>query len=359
MLPFYRSSFVRPALLRPFMLSFFGLSPLMLSVTAQEVSAHPLPEAHAPAKLMNEHTHQAREWMFGYRYERMDFSGYSQGKREISAEDVALAGYTMGSTGMTMDMHMLDIMYAPTDRLTLMLMPHYMTMDMDMIMLDGAGAGGHGHAGMDHGSASGGHSHSVSGWGDTLLSASYQVNGTSHQGLIATLGVYAPTGSVDIKNASGQYTHYDMQLGSGTWDLLTSVTYRGQQDIISYGVQLNAITRLESENESGYVLGDKYTGSTWVAYRVQNWLSLSARLGYTHQDDIGGHYNGPHAHSSPMDIQQNYGGSYWDWGVGANLVNQKGIRLGLEWSVPFNEDYNGIQMTRNETLSVSLSYAFR
>ena len=52
----------------------------------------------------------------------------------------------MKQTEMTMQMHMLDIMYAPTDWMTLMVMPQWMTMDMTMSPLD-AGMGGMGGMG--------------------------------------------------------------------------------------------------------------------------------------------------------------------------------------------------------------------
>lgn len=326
---------------------------------ATDHAAHPAPESHAPARLMNEHTHKTGEWMIGYRAERSESSGYRAGDRTLSASEVSHLGYTMGATRMTMDMHMLEVMYALNDRVTLMLMPHYMTMTMDMEALPAAHTdmsmdGGHG----GHGTSHGAHSHSTSGMGDTLISASYLVDGVSSAGVIATLGVYLPTGSVGEKNAAGQLTHYDMQLGSGTWDLLASMTYRGQWQRFSYGAQAGVIARLESANASGYRLGDKYQASLWGAYRAAPWLSLSGRVGLVHQDDIEGHYNAAHGHASPMDIQANYGGRYGEIGVGANLVNAAGVRLGLEWSTPFSENYNGVQLGRDDTLSLSLSYAF-
>lgn len=53
---------------------------------------------------------------------------------------------------MSMNMYMLDIMYAPTDWMTLMVMPMYMTHDMTMRPLKStASPMGHsmGHSGMD------------------------------------------------------------------------------------------------------------------------------------------------------------------------------------------------------------------
>jgi hypothetical protein len=78
---------------------------------------------------------------------------------------------TMKPSDMTMNMYMLDIMYAPTDWLTLMLRPMWMSHEMTMGPLRGVMPMGHDdHSGMDMGGHSehmGSHSHSTEGWGDT------------------------------------------------------------------------------------------------------------------------------------------------------------------------------------------------
>ena len=66
--------------------------------------------------------------------------------------------------------------------------------------------------------------------------------------------------------------------------------------------------------------------------------SASLRGLYTEQSVIEGHYNGPHNHSSPPDLQFNYGGRFWDIGFGVNTVVPggplKGLRLSAEGSNP-------------------------
>ncbi|WP_020209128.1 hypothetical protein [Gilvimarinus chinensis] len=338
------------------------------------------PESHAPAGVMVDHTHAKGEVMTGYRYLRTSYSDVYSGSDKVAAADLAAAGYSMMATGMTMEMVMLDIMYAPSDNLTLMLMPMYMSMDMDMAMTSmssmdsahgmsemGAMSSMDDMSSMDH-SDMGDHdmhhhgSHGTSGWGDTNVSAMYNwTNNPAHQ-FITTLGVNMPTGKVDLKNADGTFVHYGMQLGSGTWDLTPSVTYTGMAGHLNWGVQGRAIIRLEDENDSGYALGDKYAATAWGAVRLLDWMSLSARLEWSDQDAISGHYNGPHNHSSPADIQANYGGEFLDAGIGVNTVvtggQFAGVRLGVEWITRIEEDYNGYQLGLDDGVSVSLSYAF-
>ena len=83
----------------------------------------------------------------------------------------------MKPSDMTMNMHMLDIMYAPTNWLTLMVMPMWMSHEMTMVPLGGMASGHDMGMGMDmdmdgHGDEhmhSGPHSHATKGWGDTIF----------------------------------------------------------------------------------------------------------------------------------------------------------------------------------------------
>ncbi|WP_078083689.1 hypothetical protein [Microbulbifer mangrovi] len=319
-----------------------------------------LPEIHAPAGVMADHLHKQGEWMMGYRYTRQEFSGLFYGSSKATAAAAAADGYSMVPTAMAMEMHMLDIMYAVNDNLTLMLMPQTMSMDMTMAM-SGGGDGGMAMEMAADMPMQGTHSHGTSGIGDTVVSGLFRLsNGPTHK-LHGTFGISAPTGDVDKKNSNGSYVHYGMQLGSGTWDLLPAITYNGARDRISWGAQGSARLPMEHENKSGFQFGERYAATAWSAYRLQDWVSLSIRLGYTKQHDINGHYNGPHNHASPADLQANYGGEFVDLALGANLVAQRGrlagVRLGLEWTSSVSAHFNGYQLGRDDGLNLSLSYA--
>lgn len=318
--------------------------------------SHLTPDAVAPAGVMTDHLHGTGVFMLGLRYQYRGSDQYYKGGKQVSASELAEAGYTSMASEMNMEMLMLDVMYMPTDKLGLMLMPQLMRMDMSMT---GTGAmtmqehqGGPSHEG----------SHKVSGVGDTLLAALYDLSLNDDYQLVGSLGVSAPTGSADEKNADGTFVHYGMQIGSGTWDLAPALTYKDRSEALSWGAQINARIRLESANESGYALGDRYTLTTWSAWKLAPWISVSARLAYEQQGSIKGHYNGPHKHNSPADFQTNYGGEFVDAGLGANLVMRQGpltgLRLELEWTTRLDEDYNGFQLGRDNGLNGTLSYSF-
>jgi hypothetical protein len=343
-----------------------------LAVNASPVSADDSqvqlrPDSHAPAGVMYDHMHKAGEFMVGYRFMYSRQSGDTlRGTNSVSDLDLAAAGYEMKASSMNMYMNMLDIMYAPTDWLTLMVMPQWVSMDMTMQGLPMPPGDGdeHGH-GMDmggHGKHMGSHSHATDGIGDTLLSGLVrlyedQIN-HAHVGITFS----APTGSVTQKGADGRYTHYMMQLGSGTWDFVPSLTYTGHGDRWSWGGQLLGVVRLESENEAGFRFGNVFQATGWGSYRLLDWMSGSLRMLYLRQADIEGHYNGPHNHSSPPDLQANYGGDFLDIGFGINTVvlegPLRGNRLSIEWLQPVYTDVNGYQLDRVGTLFANWSLAF-
>ena len=267
-----------------------------------------LADQHAPAGVMFDHMHKAGEIMLGFRYAgSFAGGGMRNGENSTRDQDVIDNGCTphacsMKPTDMTMNMYMLDIMYAPTDWLTLMVMPMWMSHEMTMGPLRGVmpshddhGGGMSRHSEHAH---TGSHSHSTEGWGDTVFGPEIRLAEGPGYHLHVSPMVSAPTGRVDYRT-NGVFTHYGMQPGSGTWDFWPSITYTGRADRWTWGAQVLGIIRLEEENESGYRLGDVFQGTFWGSYRLANWISMSLRGLYTEQGKIEGHYNGPHHHSSP------------------------------------------------------------
>jgi hypothetical protein len=316
------------------------------------------PDDHAPAGVMNDHMHPAGKWMAGLRYNRVSWSGLKQGSEEIGEQQAQMAGYTSLPTEMTMDMVMLDIMYAVNDRLTLMFMPQYMSMDMTMHKFGAMPGMGNGMAmaePMTHG-------HGTSGLGDTVVTALIKLanyeQGSVHMGL----GLSLPTGDVDKTGPSGSVTHYGMQLGSGTYDLKPSLTWLGRGDSWSWGAQFSGTYRLEDENDMGFRFGNIFEATGWLSYLIGNGFSVSGRVNYHDEGQIEGHYNVAHGHSSPPDFQENYGGEIWEAGLGLNLSVPTGAlaghRLGIEMLWPISEDYNGIQLARDWSFYAVWSYAF-
>jgi hypothetical protein len=320
---------------------------------------------HAPAGVMFSHMLvKAGDIMVGYRYMYSLQSGgmlhgtNSVGDATLVAQGCAGQKCTYAPREMSMQMHMLDLMYAPTDWLNLMLMPQFMDMDMDFRQLEGAPPpAGASHA---HGGAL---RHNTGGVGDIGMYALFKLFDEPGHHVHTSVGFTAPSGDAGLKMpTSGIFNDYGMQLGSGTWDFRPSLTYTGQMDRWSWGVQLSGIKRLESRNEFGYALGDVFQSTAWGSYNVLDWLSASVRGVYTAQGKINGRYNGPASFSGTMDLPANYGGHYWDVGFGLNAAVPSGTfqgnQFGVEWLQPVMDDVHGYQLERTGSLSATWSLAF-
>ncbi len=317
--------------------------------------------AHPPAGVMAGHMlGKAGDMMVGYQYMYVDKAGDTvRGAYNASDESIvnnACAGKVCNSKAreMIMHMHMFNFMYAPTDWLNLMLMPKIISMEMDMEILPGADPD-EAHEG----------AHLSEGLGDTLMMGLFKLYDNHTHHLHLGVGVSAPTGNIDATLSGLEDTDlqgYGMQLGSGTWDLKPSLTYTGQANSWSWGAQANATKRLQHRNKDGYALGDEIQGSVWGGYSFLSWLSGSVRGIYTAQGSIRGEYDGGSLLSAPTDFPENYGGEFWDVGIGMSVSpssgNLAGNSFSVEWLQPVKHDYNGYQLEQDGSLSVRWGYAF-
>ncbi|PPD21657.1 MAG: hypothetical protein CTY17_08290 [Methylomonas sp.] len=271
-------------------------------------------------------------------------------------------------TYMTMQMHMLDIMYAPTDWMTLMLMPQLMSMEMGMSSALRRPVTGE----MSHGAAG----HASNDIGDTIVTALVKVAEEGNHTVFAGIGASAPTGSIDAQMSpprlvsttgtatepgSANLQDYGMQLGSGTWDFKPSLTYTGHLDDWGWGLQASGTKRLEY-NKYAYALGDQLQVSGWGSYALFDWLSATVRGAYTWQDQIQGRHNQALDTTAPMYFPSNYGGKFWDVGMGLSTTIQDGKFAGhglaVEWLQPVHSDFNGYQLDRVGALTATWSFMF-
>ncbi|AEJ02339.1 hypothetical protein Nit79A3_2572 [Nitrosomonas sp. Is79A3] len=322
-----------------------------------------------PAGIMFGHMlDKPGDFMAGYRF-MYNWTGGNMmhGTHKTSDQAIIDQGCGNGScqftpTYMDMRMHMVDLMYAPTRWLNVMLMPTFMDMDMNLRQLAGAKidtSGAHGH----HGAAG----HETGAIGDTYFSSLIKLLNIPGHRVHANLGFSAPTGKVDIEvrrthQADGGLIHFGMQLGSGTWDFTPSLTYAGEKSRWSWGTQLSGVKRMEDQNKSGYRLGDVFQATTWGGYDLAHWLTATVRGIYTWQDAIQRDFNQFSARIGPMDFPANYGGQFWDVGLGLNARipggRFAGNRFGFEWIQPVKSDFNGFQLDRQGALSATWSYRF-
>ncbi|MEM9158337.1 MAG: transporter [Verrucomicrobiota bacterium] len=329
------------------------------------------PEGHGPISVMGDHMHKSGETMFSYRFMTMDMDGMRSGTNGVSSDEVFAANYTVTPTSMTMDMHMFGIMHAPNDKVTLMGMLPYTESEMDHLIFGMAAP----LIALNDDSRI--FTTRSSGWGDFKLSALVDLFKQDNQRAHYTIGLSAPTGSIDeqdiIPGPGGRILRQmpaPMQTSSGTWDLLAGLTYLLQTEGMSYGAQASAKIRLEDENDNGYRLGNEITLLAWAARNINKNISLSSKIEYNRKGSLHGQQAGislnppfaPSRMTVPTAFSTNYGGDRADLGLGLNYIFTEGPltdnRLALELEYPLYQDLNGYQLETDLTVTAGWQLAW-
>ncbi len=294
---------------------------------------------------MGDHVHHKGGLMASYRYMFMSMQQNYDGDSRISDAEVRRR-YMVASADMDMQMHMFGVMYAPSDKLTLMLMTNYTESSMLNVNRMGRRA-----------------LMRTSGWGDTTLAGYYSLYRGRGSSAHVGLGVSAPTGSIDERMANGMRMGYRMQLGSGTWDLKPSLTWLGRSGLWSYGTQLSAVVRLD-ENDNGYSLGDRASLTGWLNRRLNDWSSASVRLTATGWENVDGRDtrmpampNGmPMAGAADPGAQ---GGTRLDLSLGLNFWStSSGARFAVEAGAPVYQNLDGPQLGTEWFVTAGLQFSW-
>lgn len=320
-------------------------------------------DSHAPIGVMGDHRHKDGEFMFSYRYMSMSMEDNLSGDDSISPEAIvtSVANPFPGPPtvrvvpiDMTTNMHMLGMMYAPSDQVTLMAMVNYVEKEMK-------------HAtfmGMMGTNQLGTFTTENSGLGDTKIGVLWGLEGGDNYKLHLNLGWSLPTGSIDetddvltpMNTRPTLRMPYAMQLGSGTYDFEPGITYNAYADQLAWGAQLMGTYHL-GDNDEDYTLGDKIQLSAWSSYSFSNNVSGSLRLSYMDQDEIDG-LDAVIAAPVTTANPDNYGGKRLDLIVGFNALSAEGHRLAFEYLMPVEQDLNGVQMEMQSMLTVGYQLAF-
>ena len=300
---------------------------------------------HAPIGVTADHRHDKGEWMFSYRTMLMTMQGNRDGARGLSPDQILRSGsgaYRIAPLEMKMTMHMLGVMHAPSDSITLMAMaPYYSALKMD------------------HATAMGGQFETASnGLGDLGVSVLFPMvgNGT------ASLGIVAPTGKTshrDVTPTGDSVLPYPMQIGSGSWSAAGSVTWSRQHAGGSFGAQIRGLVRL-NDNQHDYRREDRVEATAWSAWLPRPGLSLSLRTKYSGWSDIRGADSrfaaGLAGNLVPTADPQLRGGNRLEAIAGLNLLFG-GHRLGAEVSLPLHRNLNGPQLETDRIVTLGWQYA--
>jgi len=305
----------------------------------------------APIGVMGDHLHPKGDWMVSYRYMHMDMEGSLKGSNSISNSEIISPtgeGFLVTPTEMTMDMHMLGIMYAPTGNLTLMAMAPYIENSMDHRTRMGTKF----TTGSD-------------GIGDVKLTGLYGLNTWADQHLHLNLGISLPTGSINEKDTTPMGNvrlPYPMQLGSGTYDLLAGLTYGGVSDKWSWGSQAMGTVRMQNENDNDYRLGNRLNITGWFQRSLSPDWSASLRVDGQAWGDI--HGEDPRLNKSvvPTADPDLRGGKRVDLLAGVNFAQYSGVlkghQFGFEAGYPAWQNLDGPQLRTRWTVTAGWQYSF-
>ena len=340
-------------------------------MTGRPEAGHDHPAAHpamhafdAPSGVMLAHAAGAGEVMVGLRQTVLRQGGpLREGRRALDDDEVIAraCGETpcaAAPTRMAMRMQMLELMVGLNERVSLMLMPQAVRMVMDSRLLAGAVA--------SDPSLHIGH-HESTGLGDTQLHAVLKLWQAPGSRALVGLGVSAPTGDSGLRHRRSHQQDpramdYGMQTGSGTWDLLPSVTWQRQVGDWAWGAQGSAVVRGESRNRQGYALGHQWQASGWLSRQIGADLSASLRGVMSEEGAMRGQRNDAGPASSPAELAANQGGRFAEIGLGLNLAalpgGARGSSIGAEWLLPLRVVVRGVQLPRRSTLALHWNHHF-
>lgn len=290
--------------------------------------------------------------MVSYRFMHMDMEGSLKGDDHIENSEIISPtgeGFLVTPTKMAMDMHMFELMYAPTNDLNVMAMVPYLSNSMDH------------RTRMNTTFTTG-----SNGVGDLQLSVLYRLFAWDGQQVHVNLGVGFPTGSIDEKDNTPMgrvRLPYPMQLGSGTYDLLPGVTYVGEgAGRWSWGSQLSGVVRLQSENDNDYRLGNRIEATGWVSYMLDHAWRASLRVDGKAWGDVHGADPKLNPNVVPTADPNLRGGKRIDLLAGVDFSPHSGLfkghLVGIEAGLPAWQNLDGPQLKTDWTVTAGWQYTF-
>ena len=256
----------------------FLLCSIFLNDASADESRRSKADKHAPAGLMGDHMHEQGEWMVEYKYMNMYMEDNRLGSNRISDVEAISIGNSLGTnfgatpTQMTMEMHMLHLMYGVTDDVTAYTMVMLPSLTMDHLR-GPANPGGPGTPFTTHNS----------GFGDLGLGALIRLYTDDNDDLVLNLGATVPTGdifrttTIPTGGAASQPLPFPMRLGSGTLNIRPAITWKRYFCCSSVGLQYSSDHPI-GENYRGYSVSDDFRLNTWYSRLIGDNFALSTRV---------------------------------------------------------------------------------
>lgn len=311
------------------------------------------------ANVLSAHVHKYGELMVGYSYMHMAMDRNRDGTNHITKKEIldqrGKYRYMVAPRDHDMDMHMLMMMYGPTNKLTLMSMIPYIKNTMRLTSRAGKNS-----------------TTQSSGLGDIQFNSNYVVydkeTNFGKNEFFFTLGLSLPTGSINKKDVTpmsrGKRVRlpYPMQLGSGTWDLIAGGGYLGIADKWYWGSQGYGTFRLEGENDNGYRLGNRFDLKIWLNRALNDSVSTFIQIDGIHQSNIHGSDPQLNRMMVPTADPNLRAEQSITFNIGIDLYvpegRYKGNRFSLEYGEPVYQKLDGPQLETDWIGRINWQFAF-
>ena len=204
-----------------------------------------------------------KEVMFSYRFMNMQMGKLFKKNKKLSKDSVMSApngasdgsgSYMNAPVSMSMDMHMFGIMYAPSNRITLMLMNSFLEKEMTQQKMRMAGS-----ANFDINS---------SGFSDLKASALITLLDEINWKNSFLFGLSLPTGSIDKRGRTPTSNNarlgYGMQNGTGTYDPYFLINNLNSIEKFKFGEQIHFKIPASGNNSKGYKYGKELGINLWM-----------------------------------------------------------------------------------------------
>jgi hypothetical protein len=185
-----------------------------------------------------------------------------------------------------------------------------------------------------------------SGIGDVSVAGLFDPFDLRDQNMTAKISLGLPTGSIDKTDntpLSNAYPlPYDMQLGSGSFQISPLFVYWGRDGFISYEIAAGSTFYLNN-NDNGYKYGNEYyTGALVSCDIISNCLDVTVSLNSVYSEKIDGRDNRSNSNNDLSHDPGNTGGYRLDCNLKFTIVSF----TNLYFSLPAYHSYNGIQLVK-------------
>ena len=307
---------------------------------------------HAPIGVSADHYHKKGESMISVKHGYMKMGETIFNGDSISFDDVLAMPNPLNTTpmnlsviptDMSMQMSMVGGMYAPTNSVTLMAMGMFVSKKMDLNT----------YQAMMNRDLLGKFSTSSSDLSDISIGALIKLKETETTRLHTEITLQYSIGDQNTRGVAltpmGKNMEmtlpYGMQSGDGSTRLVLGLTQvKKLNEKMRWGNQARIKTAI---SKADWAFGDHTELNSWLQYEVNQAVSLSSRLKWTHQGKISGR---DQTISAPVQTAnpENYGGKEWHIGFGINLLTHiipgNKDRLSLEILQPIKQQKNNLQM---------------